>query len=91
VSSLSKTFTSALKELEPIPSGSERLSNSASIRMRQWSDYTRFSQSVLHRKKEIGIRIALGASAPNVICKTIREGIVLAATGAMIGLPAGAM
>jgi putative ABC transport system permease protein len=53
--------------------------------------YAIVSQSVLQRRKEIGIRIALGASAPNVIGNTIREGIVLAATGAVIGLAGGAL
>jgi ABC-type antimicrobial peptide transport system permease subunit len=43
-------------------------------------------QSALQRRKKIGIRIALGASARNVIGNPMREGIVLAATpGAACG------
>ena len=53
--------------------------------------YAIASQSVLQRRKEIGIRIALGAGAANVICNTMRQGIVLASTGATIGLAGGAL
>jgi putative ABC transport system permease protein len=52
--------------------------------------YAIVSQSVLQRRKEIGIRVALGASARNVIGNTVREGIVLAATGATVGLAGAA-
>jgi ABC-type antimicrobial peptide transport system permease subunit len=49
------------------------------------------SQSVLQRWNEIGLRIALGTGAHDVICNTMREGIVLAVIGATIGLAGGAL
>jgi putative ABC transport system permease protein len=42
--------------------------------------------SVARRGREIGIRIALGATSRNVLGLVMREGAVLAAVGTVIGL-----
>jgi ABC-type antimicrobial peptide transport system permease subunit len=47
------------------------------------------SQSVLQRRKEIGIRIALGATPGKITGDTMREGIILVVIGAVIGLVCG--
>ena len=44
------------------------------------------SYAVSHRTREIGIRIALGALAANVIRLIIRRGITLAAIGVLLGV-----
>jgi putative ABC transport system permease protein len=51
--------------------------------------YAIVSQTALQRRQEIGIRMALGAQARDVIGRTMREGIVLAASGAAGGLAGG--
>jgi putative ABC transport system permease protein len=48
--------------------------------------YAIVSQTALQRRQEIGIRMALGAQARDVIGRTMREGIVLAASGAAGGV-----
>jgi predicted permease len=48
--------------------------------------YGVISYSVAHRRREIGIRIALGAEHPAVIGLVVRHGLRLAALGAGIGL-----
>jgi predicted permease len=49
------------------------------------------SYSVTQRTREIGIRIALGAGAGQVLRPMVREGLVLAGTGIAIGLGAALM
>jgi predicted permease len=44
--------------------------------------------AVVQRRKEIGIRMALGAQAGDVVWTVMREVLVLAALGALIGIPA---
>jgi predicted permease len=44
--------------------------------------------SVSHRKQEIGIRLALGADAGDVVRMVIRQGMTLVVAGLIIGLPA---
>lgn len=51
--------------------------------------YAVVSQTVLQRRQEIGIRMALGAQARDVIGRTIREAIVLAGAGALGGVAGG--
>jgi putative ABC transport system permease protein len=46
------------------------------------------SYSVEQRTQEIGIRIALGASAAQVKNMVVRQGMILALTGVVIGLAA---
>lgn len=47
------------------------------------------SQSVLQRRKEIGIRIALGATPGNITENAMREGLMLGVIGAVLGLIGG--
>jgi predicted permease len=46
--------------------------------------------SVADRKREIGVRAALGATGSNLVALVVREGVALAAAGALIGV-AGAV
>ena len=48
--------------------------------------YGLISYSVAQRRREIGIRVALGAQPAQVIMPVVREGLTLALTGAAIGL-----
>ena len=48
--------------------------------------YAIVSQTVLQRRQEIGIRMALGAQACDVIGNMMREGMVLAAAGGAVGV-----
>lgn len=52
--------------------------------------YAIVSQTVLQRRQEIGIRMALGAQPRDIIRTTMKEGIMLAASGAASGV-AGAL
>ena len=48
--------------------------------------YGLISYSVAQRRREIGIRVALGAQPRQVLVPVLREGLMLAAIGAAIGL-----
>jgi putative ABC transport system permease protein len=48
--------------------------------------YGVIAYSVQQRRRELGIRMALGASAERVVAMVIRQGLSLAVVGAMIGL-----
>ncbi len=48
--------------------------------------YGTLAFSVAQRTRELGIRMALGASRPNLLNMIVGEGLVLAATGAAIGI-----
>jgi ABC-type antimicrobial peptide transport system permease subunit len=51
--------------------------------------YAIVSQSVLQRRKEIGIRIALGAAPREVIGNVMGEGMFLSVVGVVAGLAGG--
>jgi len=50
--------------------------------------YGTLAQAVLQRRREIGIRIALGAGRQTVLLLFAREGLVLAVAALVLGLPA---
>lgn len=49
--------------------------------------YGLLAQAVVSRRREIGVRLAIGASRISVLRMVVREGLVLAAVGATIGIP----
>jgi putative ABC transport system permease protein len=49
--------------------------------------YAVMAYSVSERTHEIGVRMALGASSPNVVWMIVRRGLVLTGAGLLIGLP----
>jgi putative ABC transport system permease protein len=49
--------------------------------------YAVMAYSVNERTHEIGVRMALGASQPNVVWMVVQRGLVLTGTGLLIGLP----
>jgi putative ABC transport system permease protein len=48
--------------------------------------YGAIAYSVVQRKSEIGVRIAVGASRGNVIGMIVRQGMALAMTGILVGV-----
>jgi len=50
--------------------------------------YAVMAHSVNERTHEIGVRMALGARAPDVLWMIVRRGLTLTASGLLIGLPA---
>ena len=53
--------------------------------------YGVLSGSVAERTREIGVRAALGASQGSIVALVLRQGMTLAAIGAMIGLAGAAV
>jgi putative ABC transport system permease protein len=51
--------------------------------------YGVMAHSVRQRTREIGTRVALGASASNIVWLVMREGVLVAGLGAVVGLAAG--
>jgi predicted permease len=53
--------------------------------------YGLLAHAVAERQREIGVRVALGATRTNVVALIAREGAVLVGVGAALGLAAGAV
>jgi predicted permease len=53
--------------------------------------YSLFAYAVVRRRREIGVRIALGATPGAVLRMVLRESLTLTAIGVTIGIPAGIM
>ncbi len=49
--------------------------------------YCVMSEAVTRRTREIGIRMALGAEAPRVLCMVLRDAMAMVLIGAIIGIP----
>ena len=52
--------------------------------------YVLLSYTVAHRRREIGVRMALGAQRRDIVGLVVRQGATLVAAGAIIGLAAAA-
>lgn len=59
---------------------------SAALLLSVLGTYGLLAQSVAGRRRELGVRMAIGANAPDVIRMVINEAARLAATGAAVGL-----
>lgn len=55
------------------------------------SVYSLFAYAVVRRTREIGVRVAVGASPGAVLRMVVREGLTLTAIGVALGIPAGIM
>jgi predicted permease len=53
--------------------------------------YSLFAYAVVRRTREIGVRVAVGASPGDVLWMVLREGVTLTAMGIALGIPAGIM
>lgn len=53
--------------------------------------YSLFAYAVVRRTREIGVRVALGASPGAVLRMVLREGVTLTAIGVALGIPTGIM
>src|SRR3954454_5279132 len=51
--------------------------------------YGVMAHSVRQRTREIGMRVALGATASNIVWLVMRDGMVIAVCGAILGLAGG--
>jgi predicted permease len=53
--------------------------------------YSLFAYAVVRRRREIGVRVAIGATPGAVLRMVLRESITLTAIGVVIGIPTGIM
>src|SRR5512145_3421158 len=53
--------------------------------------YSLFAYAVVHRTREIGVRVAVGASPGAVLRMVLRESVTLTAIGVALGIPTGIM
>jgi predicted permease len=53
--------------------------------------YSLFAYAVVRRTREIGVRVAVGASPGAVLRMVLREGVTLSAIGVALGIPIGIM
>ena len=53
--------------------------------------YSLFAYAVVRRTREIGVRVAIGASPGAVLRMVLREGVTLTAIGVALGIPTGIM
>ena len=53
--------------------------------------YGVISYSVAQRRREFGVRVALGAQVPDIVGLVLRHGAMLAASGVMLGILGGAI
>ena len=53
--------------------------------------YSLFAYAVVRRTREIGVRVAVGASPGAVLRMVLREGVTLTAIGVALGIPTGIM
>ena len=51
--------------------------------------YGMFAADVIERRKEIGVRLALGARGGRIVAQFVRRAVVLAAIGALVGVGTG--
>ena len=51
--------------------------------------YSLFAYAVVRRTREIGVRLAVGATPGAVVRMVLRESVTLTAIGVALGIPAG--